>query len=94
MSALATYTLTEPVEIKEADGNVRTYTEVNILRKAKVKDMKGVNFGGFAAGKFGTDDIAPVLGRISDVPQKVMEEMLFIDMLGLFEVAAPFFIGT
>ena len=91
MSELATYTLLDPIEIKEADNNVRKTFEIKIVRRLKAKDMKGINMAAFANGEMDVEDMLDVLSPICDVPSHVLDELTFDDLEGLTEKAEPFF---
>lgn len=91
MCALATYKLLDKIEIEEVDDNVRTYTEINIVRRLKAKDVKGINMAAFAAGEMDVDDMLDVLSPICDVPSHVLDELTLDDVEGLCEKATPFF---
>jgi len=90
MPVLDTYKLKDPVEIEEADKQVRRYTEVNILRKLKGKDMCTPQFNRILSGKILGEDILFFAKIICDVPSHVFDELSAEDILALFERLEPF----
>lgn len=90
MPILDTYTLIDSVEISEADGNVRRYTEVNIMRKLKGKDMRSEAFARILSGTITGDDMLDLAKRLCDVPAHVIDEMTTDDIMGLFGRLEPF----
>ena len=89
--ALATYHLKNPIEVTEADKNVKLYSEVNIMRRLKIKDLKGIQLNRLSNMELTTDQLLPLLTSICDLPTHVLEEMTLTDLQGFMDVAEPFF---
>lgn len=90
MPVLATYKLEYPVEIEEADKNIKRYEEVKVLRRIKGKDMRSEAFQRIMAGEILVDDMFEIANRLCDVPSHVFDEMVANDIEGLFEALEPF----